>query len=203
LLPAGTLAEAHDLSRLVHFPVPLPTLAISSLIANLAQPLVLARLPILAALALGLAGGAGSLPFCLAGLALAFALILAGGQAVGLVLHAFSRNRRLHDVALFLGLGLGFLLSVAPILLAYPERGGSTWRVWCDWCERWHIHSPEEGHRVAHCPCYRSPYSTTGYVLLLATGPAPRRRQKPGSACDGRGPNCINCPARRRKARTS
>jgi hypothetical protein len=51
LLTGFALAETHDLTRLVHFPVPLPTLALSSLVANLAQPTVLAEVPIAFAIA--------------------------------------------------------------------------------------------------------------------------------------------------------
>ena len=57
LLTGFALAETHDLTRLVHFPVPLPTLALSSLIANLAQPTVLAEVPIAFAIAAALGGG--------------------------------------------------------------------------------------------------------------------------------------------------
>lgn len=35
---------------------------------------------------------------------------------------------------------------------------------WCDRCRRWHHHSREDGHRVAHCGD-RSPYRETGYSL--------------------------------------
>ena len=57
LLAGVAATEAHDLTRLVHYPVPLTTLVVSSLLANLGQPLVLAQIPPLAAVALALAGG--------------------------------------------------------------------------------------------------------------------------------------------------
>ena len=50
----------------LHFPIPLPTLALSSLIANLAQPTVLAEVPIAFAIAAALAD-AGTFPLALAG----------------------------------------------------------------------------------------------------------------------------------------
>jgi ABC-2 type transport system permease protein len=62
----------------------------------------------------------------LVGLSLALALVLAAGQAVGLALHALSRNRRWHDRALFAGIGLGVAVSLLPVLLL--SRGGSAVR---------------------------------------------------------------------------
>ena len=116
LLAGLAFSETHDFSRLVHFPVPPKTLLLSSLLANLAEPLVLAKLPILAALAAALVARPLALPLAAAGLGLAFAFTLVTTQAVGLVLLALSRNRRASDRALFLGLGLGFLLSLLPVL---------------------------------------------------------------------------------------
>ncbi|HUL78049.1 MAG TPA: hypothetical protein VL691_12355, partial [Vicinamibacteria bacterium] len=126
-LLAGVSATAtHDLGKLLAYPVPVPTLVGSSLLANLLQPIVLAQGPPLAALAVGLGGTSPRAVVALAGLALALALVLASGQAVGLALHALSRNRRLHDRALFLGIGLGVALSLMPIVLL--SRGGSAAR---------------------------------------------------------------------------
>src|SRR5262249_7461079 len=51
--------------------------------------------------------------------------ILAVSQIGGLVLLGLARNRRLHDAALFLGLGLGFLLSLVPLFLF--AGGGRGW----------------------------------------------------------------------------
>jgi ABC-2 type transport system permease protein len=85
--------------------------------------MVLAQLPPLAALSLALGGLGARGPVALAGLCLGLALVLAAGQAVGIALHAVSRNRRWHDRALFAGIGLGVALSLLPILLL--SRGGS------------------------------------------------------------------------------
>lgn len=116
LLTGFALAETHDLTRLVHFPVPLTTLALSSLVANLAQPTVLAEVPIAFAIATALGEGA-TFPLALAGVLSTLLFFLAASQAAGLVLHALTRNRRLHDAALFLALGLGFALSLLPMLV--------------------------------------------------------------------------------------
>lgn len=124
LLAGVALTESHDMSRLLHFPIPLPTLVTSSLIANLAQPLVVGELPILLAVSLALGGFGPRLPFAVAGVVLTFVLMLAVAQTTGLLLQGVARNRRLHDVALFVGLGFGFLLSVIPVLLlAFGARG--------------------------------------------------------------------------------
>jgi ABC-2 type transport system permease protein len=123
LLAGVSATETHDLGKLLSFPVPLPTLVVSSLLANLLQPMVLAQVPPLLTLALGLAGNGARRLVALAGLGLAFALVIAAGQTVGLALHALARNRRWHDRALFAGIGLGVLLSLLPILLL--SRGGS------------------------------------------------------------------------------
>jgi ABC-2 type transport system permease protein len=126
LLAGVSATETHDLGKLLHFPVPLPTLVASSLLANLLQPTVLAQLPPLAALALALGGAGHRGGAAFASLGLALALVVAAGQAVGLALHALARNRRWHDRALFAGLGLGVFLSLLPILLL--SRGGSAAR---------------------------------------------------------------------------
>ena len=122
---AGIAAtETHDLSRLMPYPVPLATLVASSLVANLLQPTVLAQLPPLLALALALGGP--RLPLAFVGLGLGLLLVIAAGQTVGIALHALSRNRRVHDRVLFAGIGLGVLLSLAPVLVL--SRGGSAAR---------------------------------------------------------------------------
>jgi ABC-2 type transport system permease protein len=115
LLAGFAATETHDLGRLMPYPVPVRTLVASSLLANLLQPVTLAQLPPLVAVALAI-GGAW-LPLTLLGLGLALLLVLASGQAVGLALHALSRNRRWHDRALFLGLTLGVGLSLLPLVL--------------------------------------------------------------------------------------
>jgi ABC-2 type transport system permease protein len=123
LLTGFALSETHDPSRLMHFPVPPGTLVASSLLANLAQPFVLAELPILAALSLALADRLVFVPLCALGALLAFFTILAAAQAVGLLLHGLSRNRRWQDVGLFVGLGIGFVLSLLPLLLLSGAGG--------------------------------------------------------------------------------
>ncbi len=117
LLSGVALTETHDLSRLLHFPVPLPVLVASSLLANLAQPLVIAELPIVVALAAALSDGARTLPVTLFGVGSSFVLMLACAQLVGLLLHGASRRRRLHDLAIFLGLAVSFAMSLLPLLL--------------------------------------------------------------------------------------
>lgn len=117
LLAGLQATETHDLGRLVHYPVPLPTLVASSLLANLAQPLVLAQVLPLLALAFGLAGASLRWPLAAAGLLLWLGLVLAAGQAVGLGLHALSRHRRWSDRALLAGIATSLSLSLLPILL--------------------------------------------------------------------------------------
>ena len=117
LLTGVAFSEAHDMTRLLHFPIPLHTLAVSSLVSNFAQPMALVALPVAGALALGTAGASARLPAALVGAALTLVLILAAAQVGGLLLHGLARRRRFRDVALFLGLGLGFLISLGPLLL--------------------------------------------------------------------------------------
>lgn len=117
LLTGVAFSEAHDMSRLLHFPIPLRTLAASSLVANLAQPTALAALPVLLAFALAAAGAGPRLPAALLGAVLTFLFILAAAQVAGLALHGLARRRRFRDLALFLGLGLGFAVSLGPVLL--------------------------------------------------------------------------------------
>ncbi len=127
LLAGVAFTESHDMTRLLHFPIPLSTLVASSLVANLAQPAVLAELPMLLCLALATAGLSVRLPFAFAGVTLSFLAILALAQVSGLVIHALSRNRRLHDIALSFGIVFGFALSLAPLLLltrGLPALGG-------------------------------------------------------------------------------
>lgn len=117
LLTGIALTESHDVTRLLHFPIPLPTLVASSLVANLAQPAVLAELPMLACLAVATAGLTKHLPLASFGIAVSFVTILALAQLAGLAFHGLSRNRRLHDVALSLGVLLGFAVSLLPLFL--------------------------------------------------------------------------------------
>lgn len=122
LLAGLALTETHDVSRLAHFPIPVRTLALSSLLANLVQPLVLGEMPLVAAVALGLAGNPSLFPFTLVGVALTFLVMLSATQVSGLVLLGVSRNRRFQDFSLLLGMAFGFALSVLPMLLFF---GGS------------------------------------------------------------------------------
>ena len=122
-LYAGVAAtETHDFGRLMHYPVPLPSLMASSLLANMLQPLVLAQLPPLVALALGLAEPGPAAFAALLGLLSSLALCLAAGQTAALVMHAVSRHRRWHDRLMFLGIGLGLAVSLLPLLIL---SGGS------------------------------------------------------------------------------
>jgi ABC-2 type transport system permease protein len=117
LLAGVAFSETHDLSRLMHFPIPRRTLVVSSLLANLVRPMALAELPLLLAAALALGRQALLLPLVLAGLAASFVFVVGAAQLVGLLLHGLSRSRRLHDLSLFLGLLFGFAVSLVPILL--------------------------------------------------------------------------------------
>jgi ABC-2 type transport system permease protein len=131
VLTGIAFSETHDLSRLVHFPVPLPTLVVSSLLANLAEPMVLAKLPLLVALAGALASGPLGFLAAFASVLLAFAFTLVATQLMGLLFLGLARNRRAQDRALFLGLGFGFLLSLLPVFVmtggAWALRGVARW----------------------------------------------------------------------------
>lgn len=117
LLGGVTLSDTHDLTRLLHYPIPLVTLVTSSLLASVVQPTVLALILPLFALGYALTGSGPALLAALLGLALTLALVVASGQLVGVALHALSRDRRLHDRVLFAGLALGLLLSFLPLVL--------------------------------------------------------------------------------------
>jgi len=104
VLAGLALTETHDLSRLLHFPLPLSTLVTSSLVANLVQPMVLAELPVAVALGLAVSGSPALVPLAVLGVLSSLAFILVAAQCTGLLLHALSRNRRLQDLALFAGL---------------------------------------------------------------------------------------------------
>ncbi len=117
MLTGLALGETHDLTRLLIFPIPFWSLVASSLLANLLQPLVLAKMPVVVGLALGLAEGPSTLPFTLLGVALSFVFMLAAVQLSSLLLMGLARSRRFQDLSLFLGIGLGFVLSIAPLAL--------------------------------------------------------------------------------------
>jgi ABC-2 type transport system permease protein len=114
LLTGVALSETHDVTRLLHFPVPARTLVAASLIANLIQPAVLAKMPIVLGVAIGASPSPAGWPPALLGVGLSFAFILAADQVATLVLHGLFRNRRARDIGLFVGIGLGFALSLLP-----------------------------------------------------------------------------------------
>jgi ABC-2 type transport system permease protein len=116
LLTGVALSETHDVTRLLHFPVPARTLVASSLLANLVQPAVLAKMPIVLGVAIGASARPAAWPAALAGVALSFAFILAVDQVATVVLHGLFRNRRARDIGLFVGLAFGFVLSLLPVL---------------------------------------------------------------------------------------
>jgi ABC-2 type transport system permease protein len=111
------LTETYDLRQVVHFPVSFPTLAVSSLIANLFQPVVLSELPVTLAFALALAGVTPRLPLACFGALLSLLSMLAAAQTVGFTLQALSRHRRVRDLLLSFGLLLGFSASFVPLVL--------------------------------------------------------------------------------------
>jgi ABC-2 type transport system permease protein len=117
LLAGLALSETHDVTRLMHFPVRARTLVVSSFISNLLQPSMLVVVPVAAAAALGMMTRVSTLPLALAGVFLTVIFMLAAAQTAGLVLQALGRNRRWHDIALFFGIGFGFLMSLGPALL--------------------------------------------------------------------------------------
>jgi ABC-2 type transport system permease protein len=123
LLSGMALAESHDVSRLLPYPVSPRTLAAASMVSNLARPSAVAQLPVLLAAALAVSRALGRAPFAFAGMAESWLLVLSGAHVAALLLHGLSRHRRLHDLFLVLGLSLGFVLSVAPFLLLIEGPG--------------------------------------------------------------------------------
>jgi hypothetical protein len=117
LLTGVAFSEAHDMSRLLHFPIPMSTLAVSSLFSNLAQPTTLVALPIVVSLAAAVAGAGPRLPAAVLAALLGLLFVIAAAQVAGLVLHGLSRRRRFRDLTLFLGLGFGFAVSLGPVLV--------------------------------------------------------------------------------------
>ena len=123
LVSGLAIAETHDVSRLLHFPIPAWTLVTSSLLANLSQPMVVAEVPMIAALAIAVAGRALALPLTLAGVLLSFGVILAAAQVTALLLHGAARNRRLQDLATFVGIGMAFAMGLLPLILLWGGAG--------------------------------------------------------------------------------
>ncbi len=130
LLAGVSATQTHDFTRLLHYPVPLPTLVTSSLLANLAQPTVLAQVLPLAAVSLALAGPGIRWALAFAALLLAFAFTLSVGQTLALAFHALSRRRRWHDRALLAGIGLSVTLSLLPFLLLSGAGGWARRLAW-------------------------------------------------------------------------
>jgi ABC-2 type transport system permease protein len=135
LLTGVALSETHDVTRLLHFPVPARTLVAASLVANLIQPAVLAKMPIVLGVAIGASSDAAAWLPAIFGVGLSFAFILAADQVATLVLHGLFRNRRARDIGLFVGLGLGFVLSLLPFLFfaAGLPRLGALRRLLLEW----------------------------------------------------------------------
>lgn len=123
LVSGLAIAETHDVSRLLHFPIPAWTLVTSSLLANLSQPMVVAEVPMIAALAVAVAGRPLALPLTLAGVLLSFGVILAAAQVTALLLHGAARNRRLQDVATFLGIAMAFVIGLLPLIVLWGGAG--------------------------------------------------------------------------------
>ncbi len=114
--------ETYDLRHLVSYPIPFSTLALSSLIANLFQPAVLSELPVALCLGLAVAGPTPRLLPALLGALLSVLAVLAAAQTVGFLIQAMSRRRRLRDLALSLGILIGFTSSLVPLL--FITQGG-------------------------------------------------------------------------------
>jgi ABC-2 type transport system permease protein len=123
MLTGLALSETHDLSRLLQFPIPFWSLVVSSLVANLVQPLVLAKTPVVLGLAFGLADRPQALAGTLVGVGLSFVFMLSAVQLSSLVLMGLARSRRFQDLSLMLGIGFGFLLSLAPLALLSAGPG--------------------------------------------------------------------------------
>lgn len=123
LVSGLAIAETHDVSRLLHFPIPAWTLVTSSLLANLSQPMVVAEIPIIAAVAIAVTGRPLALPLTLAGVVLSFGVILAAAQVTALLLHGAARNRRLQDLATFLGIAMAFFIGLLPLILLWGGAG--------------------------------------------------------------------------------
>jgi hypothetical protein len=119
LVSGLVIAESHDVSRLLHFPIPAWTLVASSLLANLSQPMVLAEVPIILAVAAAVADHWVALPLTLAGVALSFGVILAAAQVTALLLSGAARNRRAQDLATFIGIAFTFLIGLLPLAVLW------------------------------------------------------------------------------------
>lgn len=66
-----------------------------------------------------------------------------------------------------------------PVVYAEADPSGITCRLYCPWCDRWHLHGLGEGHRCDHCLASDSPFRKTGYVIeIVDNAPLPRVRYK-------------------------
>ncbi len=54
--------------------------------------------------------------------------------------------------------------QVYPIVAAYTDESKHLC-FWCNYCDEWHYHGINEGHRLAHCFSERSPFLQNGVVL--------------------------------------
>lgn len=79
-----------------------------------------------------------------------------------------------------------------PVLLAYVKPSG-TLAAWCAHCGKWHHHGIGEGHRVSHCFTVDSPYSRTGYNLVVCGQFTEAVRKAHGR--ERRPPRCKGCHA--------
>ena len=55
-----------------------------------------------------------------------------------------------------------------PVIKCLPRddcSGGLMF--WCPFCKEWHYHGKDDGHRIAHCTGYDSPFDQTGYELRM------------------------------------
>jgi ABC-2 type transport system permease protein len=128
LLAGVSFGENSDVSRLAHFPVPPATLAVSSLTTSLIQPTVLVLVPAVLVLGFVLAGSPLSVVLTVPAVFVSFLFTLVVVQIAGLLLSAAARRRRLHDLVIFLGIILGFAMSLLPVLFLVGA-GGTIWRL--------------------------------------------------------------------------
>lgn len=54
-----------------------------------------------------------------------------------------------------------------PTLKAELRKDGAGLKVWCEYCDIYHLHGHGEGHRTADCDNRNSPYLKTGYYIKL------------------------------------
>ena len=79
----------------------------------------------------------------------------------------------------------GNMSKAIPNLPAYESETGTQWWVWCRYCNTYHYHGPEPGHRGAHCTVINSPYNDTGYILF-PTGKVTPEMEKQSERSRGR-----------------